>query len=109
MRRCLLALVFLVSWIGLPAVAQKAADEHTNAGATYVSRITLGDSAAELYGPWKFHIGDDMAWARSDFDDSKWRTMDLTPPNGSADATLGTSGFIPGWTSMGYPGYAGYA
>jgi Stage II sporulation protein E (SpoIIE) len=109
MRRCLLALVFLVSWIGLPAVAQKAADEHTDTGAPYVTRITLGDSAAELYGPWKFHVGDDMAWAKPDFDDSKWGTMDLTPPNGSADATLGTSGFIPGWTSMGYPGYAGYA
>ncbi len=72
-------------------------------------QIMLGDAAVELYGPWKFHTGDDMAWAQPDFNDSGWGTMDMTPPPGTADATLGSSGYIPGWTTRGYPGYAGYA
>lgn len=35
--------------------------------------------------------------------------MDLTPPPGSYDPFLGTSGFVPGWTALGDPGYSGYA
>jgi hypothetical protein len=70
---------------------------------------TLGDGTVELSGPWKFHTGDDLAWAQQNYDDSNWSTIDLTPPAGSANAELGTSGFIPGWTGNGYPGYTGYA
>jgi hypothetical protein len=70
---------------------------------------TLGDATVELSGPWKFHVGDDMSWAQKDFDDSSWGTIDVTPPAGSANAELGTSGEIPGWTSSGYPGHTGYA
>jgi hypothetical protein len=106
MRRYLVALFLLVSWLALTASAQDAANSHS--GAT-TAKITLGDSAAELTGPWKFHTGDNLAWAQPGFDDSRWGSMDLTPPEGSADANLGTSGYIPGWTSMGYPGYSGYA
>ena len=62
-----------------------------------VTQVRLGESSVELAGPWKFHTGDDMAWAQTEFDDSGWDTMDLTPPAGSADATLGTSGYVPGW------------
>jgi len=71
--------------------------------------VKLGDSAVELGGLWKFHTGDDMAWAQPDFNDDPWPTLDLTPPEGSADPTLGTSGFIPGWTSTGYPDHTGFA
>src|SRR6201999_2849490 len=35
--------------------------------------------------------------------------MDLTPPAGSYDPFLGTTGFMPGWTMLGDGGYAGYA
>ncbi len=72
-------------------------------------RITLGDSAAELVGTWKFQPGDNPAWSKPDFDDSGWGSIDLTPPAGTADPNLGTSGFIPGWTEQGHPGYSGYA
>jgi Stage II sporulation protein E (SpoIIE) len=72
-------------------------------------QVILGDGTAELSGMWKFHTGDDIAWAQPDFDDSGWRSIDVTPPAGSEDAVLGTSGFIPGWTDNGYPGYSGYA
>jgi hypothetical protein len=71
--------------------------------------VKLGDGTAELSGAWKFHIGDDMAWAGRDFDDSSWGSIDLTPPAGSANPELGISGFIPGWTDAGYPDHSGYA
>ncbi len=35
--------------------------------------------------------------------------MDLTPPPGSYDPFLGSSGFMPGWTVLGDAGYSGYA
>jgi hypothetical protein len=71
--------------------------------------VRLGESSVELVGPWKFKTGDNMAWAQANFDDSNWNTMDLTPPPGSADATLGISGYVPGWTARGFAGYSGYA
>ena len=72
-------------------------------------QVKLGESAAELGGPWKFRTGDDMTWSQPDFDDSGWSLMDLTPPAGSADPSLGISGYIPGWTDRGYAGYSGFA
>jgi len=72
-------------------------------------QISLGDAAVELTGPWKFHPGDNMAWAQPGFDDSGWDKMDMTPPPGTADVSLGSSGYIPGWTARGYPDYSGYA
>jgi hypothetical protein len=74
-----------------------------------VVQVKLGESAAELAGPWRFKTGDDLAWAQANFDDSGWELMDLTPPPGSGDATLGISGYLPGWTERGYPGYSGFA
>ncbi len=71
--------------------------------------IMLGNATVELTGPWRFHIGDNPAWAQPGFDDSSWSTMDLTPPNGSYDPYNGTSGFVPGWTVRGYPHYSGFA
>jgi hypothetical protein len=79
--------------------------------------ITIGQSAARLYGPWKFTVGDsplDPAthqplWAEAGFDDSKWEDVDLTPKEGATDPTVGFSGYVPGWTMKGHPGYWGYA
>ena len=71
--------------------------------------VELGNSTVDLTGPWKFHTGDDMAWAQPGFDDRSWGTMDLTPPPGSIDPMIGSSGYVPGWTTRGYAGYAGYA
>lgn len=47
----------------------------------------------KLNGYWKFSIGDDKAWAKKDFDDSKWDEV-YAPSN---------------WESQGYVGYDGYA
>ena len=46
-----------------------------------------------LNGPWRFQIGDDLEWAETAFDDSKWQTI-----------TLGDS-----LTSQGTDAYTGYA
>jgi hypothetical protein len=75
----------------------------------WAEQVVLGSSSVDLNGPWKFHKGDDLQWAQPDFNDSGWPSMDLTPPQGSYDPFLGTSGFMPGWTALGDAGYAGYA
>jgi hypothetical protein len=107
-----LYLLLLVSLGPLRLSAQtpsdKATKESTTSGDGTV-KVKLGESSAELAGPWKFKTGDNAAWSETNFDDSTWATMDLTPPPGSADATLGLSGSLPGWTARGYEGYSGYA
>jgi hypothetical protein len=75
----------------------------------WAEQVVLGSSTVELNGPWKFHKGDDMQWAQPDTNDSGWAAVDLTPPPGSYDPFLGTSGFMPGWTALGSRGYWGYA
>lgn len=82
-----------------PPKASAASDNPADA----VVQVKLGVSAAELAGLWKFHIGDDPAWARPDFNDSTWGTIDLTVPETSA------TGAAPGWTAQGFPNHSGYA
>jgi hypothetical protein len=72
-------------------------------------KARVGSAVVVLTGPWKFHPGDNLGWAKPDFDDSGWSTMDMTPPLGSYDPITGSSGFVPGWTSHGYPNLTGYA
>ena len=48
---------------------------------------------ASLDGLWRFHTGDNIAWASSDFDDSQWPLL-------RSDES---------WTKQGYPDYGGYA
>ena len=96
-----LLLLFLVAWVGIRAQNKSAAEP--------IAQITLGQATFALNGPWKFRTGDNLKWAAPDFDDSAWGSMDLTPPPGSYDPITGNSGFVPGWTTRGFPGYAGYA
>lgn len=82
-----------------------------------VPSLVLGPSAIPLCGPWKFQIGDspiDPAshrpqWSDPAFNDSDWEVIDLTPPPGSYNPALGTSGFVPGWMKPGGEARAGYA
>ena len=78
-------------------------------GEDHAYEARIGNSVVVLTGPWKFHPGDDARWSRPEFDDLRWGTMDLTPPEGSYDPITGSSGFTPGWTSHGYPKLIGYA
>lgn len=111
---------FLLSFLCLPILAQSPAPPQSVKPAEPsdgINHITLGQSVFPLNGPYKFSIGDsplDPAthqplWAEPGFDDSHWETVDLTPPEGSSDPTNGLSGYVPGWTAKGHPGYSGYA
>lgn len=40
------------------------------AGVAAQSSVVLGRASVQLTGPWKFHTGDNPAWAQPDFDDS---------------------------------------
>lgn len=52
-----------------------------------------GNSIVSLDGQWRFHTGDDPAWASPAFDDSQWPLI-------RSDKS---------WTTQGYPDYGGYA
>jgi hypothetical protein len=109
MRRVgLLCLILLGALLPCAFAQTQAAPTAVTAPAAAFS-VNLGESSVALGGPWKFRTGDDLAWSQTGFDDSNWGTMDLTPPPGSADETIGDSGDLPGWTASGYPEYSGYA
>jgi len=55
--------------------------------------VDLGKGAAALDGPWQFHLGDDLARAAPDFDDSRWEQLSAYQP----------------WDEQGHWGYDGYA
>jgi hypothetical protein len=98
MRRAALMVVLLLCAVPNPARAQSPA---SSPASTAPIPVKLGESSANLNGPWKFHTGDDMTWAQPDFDDSSWGSMDLTVAPGKEG--------VAGWTQRGYPGYSGYA
>src|SRR5579862_9033373 len=76
---------------------------------TVSQAIMIGHCVVALNGPWAFHTGDDPRWAEPGFDDSRWETVDLTPAPGAHDPDVGLTGYVPGWTARGHPGYSGYA
>jgi len=90
------------------AIAASPAESSAAPASHWAEQVVLGSSTVELTGPWKFHKGDNMEWATSDFNDSGWSSMDLTPSS-AIDPFLGTPGFVPGWTMLGDAGYSGYA
>ena len=102
-----LALILLLLY-GARANAQSTGAEPATHDGT-VASVTLGRSAADLFGPWRFHTGDDPGWAQPGFDDSHWESVDLDSPDDGPTPELGTSGFVAGWTSRGHPNYSGYA
>lgn len=107
----LLALVLLPLFP--PAHSQRTAAPGAPPAAAQV--ITLGNSVVPLEQGWEFHAGDSPwvdgapQWAQPEDDDARWAPMSLAPGAGSVDLMFGTSGFVPGWTSRGYPHLSGYA
>lgn len=98
--------LLIIAYLVLAALTLAAPARAQDSNAT---QVTVGQSIITLGGPWKFHIGDNPRWADPNFDDSSWENVDLTPKAGSFDPTLGLSGYVPGWTAKGHPGYWGYA
>jgi hypothetical protein len=48
-----------------------------------VQPIEFNGGTASLSGQWKYHIGDNTAWASPDFDDSSWAGISSDKPWGS--------------------------
>ena len=106
----LIALLLPVAGAAQPStspVAAAAQPQTAISAADPMEHVRLGESVTPLVGPWRFHTGDDGSWAQPGFDDSAWRTMDLTPPTDPSDPSQ--TGPLPGWTARGYPNYSGYA
>lgn len=57
------------------------------------SQVRYLQKLVDLKGTWKFRIGDDMAWAKPNLDDSRWENI-YAPVE---------------WEQEGYHGYDGYA
>ncbi|MGH9590146.1 MAG: hypothetical protein ACRD25_07105, partial [Terracidiphilus sp.] len=64
--------------------------------------VTLGHSVVSLYGPWKFHLGDNPRWADPGFDDSQWETVDLAPATQTVLGGVAPPGYVSGWTARGH-------
>ncbi|HEV2136318.1 MAG TPA: SpoIIE family protein phosphatase [Terracidiphilus sp.] len=64
-----------------------------NLPAQTFSLITGREPITSLDGLWRFHTGDNPAWASPTFDDSEWPLL-------RSDES---------WTKQGYPDYGGYA
>ena len=45
-----------------------------------VQPIEFNGGTASLSGQWKYHIGDNTAWASPDFDDSSWAGISSDEP-----------------------------
>ncbi len=71
--------------------------------------VTLGNTPVPLTGPWKFHIGDNPAWAQPDYDDSAWQNYVVDPAHRDLTALQAVESMEPGWQQHGHPGYTGYA
>ena len=72
-RISLLAVVALASLFSQPTTTALAQDE----GKLFFSADSLRSKGTiYLYGNWKYHAGDNAAWARPDFDDRSWETVD---------------------------------
>lgn len=98
-RACFLFLLFLLPSAHADIATGESPTDVVGAADDLV-HVRLGESTEELAGPWKFHVGDNMAWAQPDFDDSSWEDLDLT---------RGSNGLALGWTARGHRGYSGYA
>ncbi|MGB7198055.1 MAG: hypothetical protein WBG23_07085, partial [Acidobacteriaceae bacterium] len=105
----------LMMWplVALPISAQRAPDlsaNNTVASPSPVAQVTLGQAAVALNGPWKFHTGDNLAWADPNFDDATWQdyTIDAKQSALSVAQWLQLAA-LPGWQRHGHPGYSGYA
>jgi hypothetical protein len=104
-------LVFHFPWwnrIGLTGLMVLFATGSPCRASGQTESIAFGESAVRLNGPWRFQTGDDPSYARPDFNDSSWETIDLAPLKGR-EAPLTGDSYRPGWTGSGHGGYHGYA
>ena len=73
----ILLLTLLVAAIADPTIARAAAAPAAPEYAQFDGGLTALD------GPWQFHLGDDPAWAATEFDDSGWGQLAVNKPWGA--------------------------
>lgn len=95
-----IAIIALLAWGGVIAILAIGGRPDPAA---------LRAAAPLLGGAWRFQLGDDPRWARANFDDSDWETVDLSAPASSHDGDVGLPNYVGGWMVHGHPGYQGYA
>jgi len=61
-----------------------------------------------LDGPWRFHAGDDPAWADPRTDDRSWDRITLVSNPNNRDGDVGIPGYLVGWRARGHPDLDGY-
>jgi len=61
-----------------------------------------------LDGPWRFHAGDNPAWASPDADDRSWDHLTLVANPDRRDGDVGIPGYFDGWRAHGHPALDGY-
>lgn len=64
--------------------------------------------AITLDGTWRFHPGDDPAWADPRRDDRDWERLDLISRPDNRDDDVGLPGWLAGWRAHGHPRLEGY-
>jgi hypothetical protein len=101
---------FLLLVLNLVCASSLLRAQNTAApGTDAVRQVTLGNATVPLTGPWKFHIGDNPAWAQPDYDDSAWQNYVVDPAHRDLTALQAVESMDPGWQQHGHPGYTGYA
>jgi hypothetical protein len=61
-----------------------------------------------LDGPWRFHQGDNPAWAEAGTDDRSWDRITLVSNPAIRDGDVGIPGYLDGWRARGHPKLEGY-
>lgn len=64
--------------------------------------------AVALDGSWRFHPGDNPAWADPRIDERDWDRLDLISLPGNRDDDVGLPGWLTGWHAHGHPKLEGY-
>lgn len=61
-----------------------------------------------LDGAWRFHAGDNPAWADPAADDRGWDRITLVSRPELNDGDVGIPGYLDGWRAHGHPDLSGY-
>lgn len=85
--------IVLLGFASSLSYANQANPRPRNSTATPIAIAGLGKGTVTLNGPWRFHFGDDPAWAAPGFDDSAWEQLTADRP----------------WGAQGYSGSTGFA
>lgn len=108
--------ITLLMWplIALPvsvpgALASNVTNGFPIAGVEHgAQQIALGNSVLALMGPWKFRLGDDLAWAQPGFNDAAWADYTLKAQGWPESILAERNAYDPGWGGHGYGGAPSY-